>query len=237
MRSGGFVRLAEDEKGAPIGFCWGFWGFERGRLHLHSRMVGVMPTFRGRGVAVALKREQREFVLARGGDEIRWTFDPLVARNAALNFGILGVESATYLPDLYGSRENEIQRGLPTDRLEVSWRIASPHAAARSSGREAGPTAAALDSVAPAVLRALPPVEAPRPTIPTGPVDPDELRIEIPPEIAKLRDRDLALAREWRLSVRAAMASHLARGFKVVDFGLAAPGEPRAGTYLLRRSA
>ncbi len=65
----------------PVGATLGFLGWSGG-LHLHSHMNAVDPAARGRGIGVALKLRQRAVCLAHGVDEMRWTYDPLIRRNA-----------------------------------------------------------------------------------------------------------------------------------------------------------
>src|SRR5205814_917580 len=59
--SGGLV-LGAFAEGRAVGFCFGLSGRDhrRGEVYHYSRMVAVDPDFRGRGVAQALKRAQRE---------------------------------------------------------------------------------------------------------------------------------------------------------------------------------
>src|SRR6478672_11648756 len=72
-----------------VGFVWGFAGFEDG-IHLHSHMLAVVPRLQVHGVGFALKLAQRAVCLDHGITEVRWTYDPLVARNARFNLVKLG---------------------------------------------------------------------------------------------------------------------------------------------------
>ena len=56
-----------------------------------------------------------------GATVIYWTYDPLVARNAHLNFNRLGVRLAEYVEDMYGITDSTLHGGVPTDRLIVAW--------------------------------------------------------------------------------------------------------------------
>ena len=56
-----------------------------------------------------------------GGAVIYWTYDPLIARNAHLNFNRLGVRLAEYVDDMYGVTDSVLHGGIPTDRLIVAW--------------------------------------------------------------------------------------------------------------------
>src|SRR5207245_196426 len=53
-------------------------------------------------------------------------FDPLEGVNASLNIAKLGAVTHKYYPNLYGSSMADgLNSGLPTDRFEVEWWIAS----------------------------------------------------------------------------------------------------------------
>ena len=66
-----------------IGYVLGWAGVDPDDgLHLHSHMLAALPDRRHRGVGYALKLAQRAQALDQGIDLVRWTFDPLVARNA-----------------------------------------------------------------------------------------------------------------------------------------------------------
>lgn len=113
------------EPGALLGAALGFLGWNEG-LHLHSHMNAVAPAARGHGIGLALKLRQRAVCLAHGVDEIRWTFDPLIRRNARMNLVRLGAEVSAYLPEFYGVLGDEISGADRSDRFEVRWRLTSP---------------------------------------------------------------------------------------------------------------
>ncbi|WP_448003613.1 hypothetical protein [Agromyces bauzanensis] len=112
----------------PIGATLGFLGWSGG-LHLHSHMNAVDPAARGRGVGVALKLRQRAVCLAHGVTEMRWTYDPLIRRNARMNLVRLGAEVIAFLPDFYGELGDAITGADRSDRFEVRWRLDSPRTA------------------------------------------------------------------------------------------------------------
>ena len=84
-------------------------------------MTGVLAAYRDRGVGRQLKLHQREEALGRGIRLIEWTFDPLEARNAYINLNRLGCIARRYDRDHYGAMEDELNRGLPSDRFEAEW--------------------------------------------------------------------------------------------------------------------
>ncbi|GAA1804602.1 hypothetical protein [Agromyces neolithicus] len=103
----------------------GFLGW-RGGLHLHSHMNAVDPAARGRGIGLALKLRQRAICLEHGIAEVRWTYDPLIRRNARMNLVRLGAEVIAFHPDFYGRLDDAITGGDRSDRFEVRWRLDSP---------------------------------------------------------------------------------------------------------------
>src|SRR5678815_3415512 len=97
MREVGAVLLGAFEGVELIGFSFAFPGFENGQPILHSDMLAVKPAYRSLGLGLQLKLAQRTHALEKGIDTITWTFDPLQALNANLNFAKLGVVSDRYL--------------------------------------------------------------------------------------------------------------------------------------------
>jgi predicted GNAT superfamily acetyltransferase len=89
--------------------------------YLHSHMLAVAARYQNCGLGVALKLAQRKEALIHGIRHMRWTFDPLMAKNAFFNLQRLGAASRTYIPDFYGSLSSALQGGLPSDRLLAEW--------------------------------------------------------------------------------------------------------------------
>ncbi|MCD2442910.1 hypothetical protein LQ757_11570 [Agromyces sp. SYSU K20354] len=108
-----------------LGALLGFLGWGDG-VHLHSHMNAVDPAARGRGIGLALKLRQRAICLEHGIDEVRWTYDPLIRRNARMNLVRLGAEVIAYHPDFYGRLDDAITGADRSDRFEVRWRLDSP---------------------------------------------------------------------------------------------------------------
>ncbi len=123
-RAGGVVLLALAQ-GSPIGFVYGFVGRNhQGVLYHRSHAAGVLPQFRGRGVARRLKLAQRRAALAQGLDRMVWTFDPAQVGNAYFNLHRLGATARAFKADYYGQRPDALNHGLPTDRLVAEWFLA-----------------------------------------------------------------------------------------------------------------
>src|SRR2546428_11867825 len=97
-------------------------------------MAGVRPGLQDRGIGFLLKRAQRQEALERGLDRMVWTYDPLQSLNASFNLRKLGVTASRYYVDYYGEMPDAINRGLPSDRLVVDWRLREPAFATRLTG-------------------------------------------------------------------------------------------------------
>lgn len=106
-----------------IGFAIGWFGRDDEGWHLHSHQLAVLPDRRSKGIGYALKLAQRADVLASGVTRIRWTFDPLQARNAYLNLTKLGAVADAFHRDFYGAMPDTLNAGDRSDRLVVRWDI------------------------------------------------------------------------------------------------------------------
>ena len=118
--SGNAVLGAEDG-GRVVGFALGWAGVDEDGLHVHSHMLATLPDARRRGIGYALKLAQRALALDQGITRMRWTFDPMVARNAWFNLGKLGAVADRFYPDFYGPMTDAINAGERSDRLVIRW--------------------------------------------------------------------------------------------------------------------
>ncbi|WP_232695442.1 GNAT family N-acetyltransferase [Brevibacillus daliensis] len=124
LHNGGIV-IGAFEQHKLVGFCYGFAGYKEGEAYLCSHLLAIDPVYRDQGIGQQLKVEQRKWALAYGYKRITWTFDPLESRNAYLNICKLGGVVRTYLPSYYGELDDDINRGLPSDRLLLEWNLIS----------------------------------------------------------------------------------------------------------------
>jgi predicted GNAT superfamily acetyltransferase len=113
---GGYLSIASiDDRAASFALL-----SDRGR-GLHSHMSGVLKEFAGLGIGFGLKHHQREWAASQGIDNITWTFDPLIRRNAFFNLVRLGAKVTGYRVNYYGALGDAINGDDETDRLFVSW--------------------------------------------------------------------------------------------------------------------
>src|SRR5262249_22936157 len=145
-----------------------------GRIVHWSHMLAVDPAARDHGLGTRLKLYQRELLLPLGVEAVEWTYDPLEARNAHLNFNHLGAGVAEYVPDMYREeRGSELWRGIGTDRFVVAWRIAGAGVTAAlerpANAAESARSAAARFAAAPVAGDAGDPGEHRAPALPDPP--------------------------------------------------------------------
>lgn len=226
-KNGGVVLGAFDPEGQMMGYIFSFLGRESGGpLKLCSQTMGVLAKWRDQGVATALKWAQRERTLATGLSLITWTFDPLESANARLNMHKLGAVSRRYWRNVYGERFGALNDGLPTDRLLVEWWIGGQRVEAKSEVKgevEEGVPVFEVEG------RGM----ARRVTSFNGEFNAPCLALEVPADIQRLKQADMALALDWRLQVREAFETYFARGYAVTDFNTRGTGDARRNHYVL----
>lgn len=190
-----------------IGYVLGWSGVdpEEG-LHAHSHMLATVPDRRHRGVGYALKLAQRAQCLDQGISRVRWTFDPLLSRNAHFNLVKLGAVADRFLPNFYGEMTDALNRGERSDRLMVRWdtEVELPGKAAPAAGFEVLGLAGD-DPIAPAPTGVRPPQGSPA-------------TIRIPREYHDLRERDRGLAQAWREATAEAFTVCFEAGLSATAF-------------------
>ena len=228
----GAFDLVEGEE-RMVGFVFGFAGLTADcRVKHCSHIAGALPGYRDRGVGYALKLKQREIVMAQGMDLITWTFDPLESRNARFNFHKLGATCDVYLRNLYGAMRDKLNAGLPSDRFQVDWRIASPRVEARLRGETEVSSVSALMAEGVPLANRTVEGELLLPSEETM-IEGKRILIQIPSDFQNLKAADRNLALEWRLHTRALFEEAFAKGYETTDLLV----EGGQSYYLLERLA
>jgi len=224
QKNGGLVlgafEVADDGTEQLIGFVFGIVGLAQdGEIKHCSHMAGVSQAYQSQNVGYCLKLAQRERILSQEIDLITWTFDPLESRNARLNFHKLGAICRTYLRDLYGVMRDTLNAGLPSDRFQVEWHIASAHVAERFSDRWHGPSLSALQAEGALVLNRVRPGDGdlPEPSQQVLPIRGEQVLVQIPARFQAIKSLDLGLALAWREHTRGLFEDAFAAGYVVVD--------------------
>ena len=122
---GGMV-LGCFEGGRLLGFISALLARRPGELIHWSFQMAVRKRHRDRGLGFRMKLAHRRLALKKGIRSICWSYDPLQSRNAALNIRRLRALPEEYAEDYYGQFPSLIERGVPSDRFLVRWKIASP---------------------------------------------------------------------------------------------------------------
>jgi chorismate synthase len=218
QRVGGVAAGAFAPDNKLLGFVFGLTGVERGRIVHWSDMLAVRPEARRLGLGRRLKEYQRSVVRERGGEVIYWTYDPLVARNAHLNFNRLGVRLGEYAEDMYGITDSVLHGGIPTDRLVVAWPTRDDEVKMRIA--EAARTLASGDCTDGPVVTADWTERASGASI-----LPHCLRVEIPADAEAILTRSRDEARDWRMRVRQSLQWCLGAGYLIsaVEFDEQSP--------------
>jgi predicted GNAT superfamily acetyltransferase len=230
VKRGGVLLGAFDDSGDMKGFVYSIPALKDGRSTQWSHMLGVRPDARSTGLGLQLKLEQRAAALAMGVDLIEWTYDPLQALNANLNFARLGCLVEEYEENIYGESSSPLHRGTPTDRFIAEWRIREPHVERRIASRGTLVRDASVSSV-PIVNPARSGAEWLRPVDGNLSVTDRRLCVEIPTGFSDLQQHEPQLALAWRLTTRRIFQHYLGQGYRVVDFFLSR--EAKRGQYLL----
>jgi predicted GNAT superfamily acetyltransferase len=194
-------------------------------------MLGVRPDSRDGGIGNALKWAQYDRARQLGNPLITWTFDPLEARNAHLNLNKLGVRVRRYYVNLYGTNTSSpLHSGVGTDRLLAEWHVRETplqSIAGRIAPESLPESIRALDSTATAN-----PTHR-RPSQPILVLTSDLVAVETPAQTQRMKETDLALARDWREATRRTLKHYLDHGYSICGLWVL-DQEPIRTFYCLR---
>jgi predicted GNAT superfamily acetyltransferase len=229
----GGILIGGFDGGRMVAFVYSLPGIKDGRPTQWSHMAGVVDEYRSAGVGRTLKLLQRDRALAMGLDLIEWTYDPLQAMNAHLNFAKLGVVCDEYAINIYGESSSPLHRGNPTDRFVAAWWIRRPHVERRLT--PTGIVALRSNEVgdAPPVNQVVSAGEWLACGEPDLTLDARRIIVQIPMGFTQMLAAAPELASRWRMATREMFTTYFARGYKAVEFFL--DREARKGAYLLTR--
>lgn len=136
--AGGFTLGAYDDR-RLAGFVLSIPAFMRGERAFYSHMTAVHADYQGQGIGARLKWAQRERALSEGVKYLKWTFEPVKARNAYFNLEKLGAVVREYEQNFYGTdyttaAQSGDKIGLASDRLFAEWHLESENVAALAAG-------------------------------------------------------------------------------------------------------
>lgn len=180
---------------------------EEDGLVVHSHMLAALPELRHRGIGYALKLAQRAQALGFGLHIARWTFDPLIARNAWFNLRKLGAVADRFHRDFYGEMSDTLNRGERSDRFVVRWDLSKEPGSAETGAGGAMLLAGQERSDG-----------LPAPVWGELPQDERAVLVQIPRDHQELRSADVELALAWREAVAEAAERCLATGRRARGF-------------------
>ncbi len=227
--NGGVILLAYDDD-RPIGFCWGFWAYveELQTWKCASHQAGVIPEYKGKGIGGRIKWAQREYTLQKGFDRMTWTFDPLETMNASLNIRKLGAVCNTYYKNLYGHMDDELNRGIETDRFSVDWWLASDWVQSHADNNRQIPTVdSVLEQGGMLLNQSCLKDGALSPQRLATPADlahaPQHLLLQVPRDFQGVKKISLQTGVDWRLHTRELFTAAFANGYTAIDLILGDP--------------
>lgn len=210
-----------------IGFTMALPDVTQSPPRLWSHMAAVHPDYQNRGIGAALKYVQRDWALQNGYTTIGWTFDPLMRLNAYFNLRRLGATAHTYRINFYGTMNDGINAGMPSDRLEMHWQLDSSRVLAHLSGPpQAYPN---VPPDAPFLLR-VNNNQSPKITLPDALTQPC-YAVEIPYDTPAMRRDNWQQSLQWRFALRQVMMLAFTEGYEAVDFVV----HDKRGWYILKR--
>ncbi len=182
---------------------------------LWSHMAAVHPDYQGRGIGFELKQFQRNWALENGYLEIGWTFDPLQRGNANFNLHVLGGLTNIYHENFYGEMNDGINAGLPSDRVEIVWKLRNQRVKRLGERKQSPPLFSTPDNIEEiCVLRSV----DNQPAFTKLASQANVLLIEIPAKISALKETSNELALKWRLALRDTFKTAFKAGYSAQDF-------------------
>ncbi len=216
------------------GFTASTLGWDGTTLYHYSLLTAVRPEYQNHRLGRQLKLAQRDEVLRLGLREVRWVLDPLLSRAAWLEVRRLGARPDRYLPHYYGQIPDAVNLGLETDRVRVVWSLEDPEVERRVGGQLPTP-----EDDRRRFERSTPIVETEPgesgiriPSAvgePTGP----SAHLEIPFDLALVREHEPGALRRWRHAVRDAFRVASDLGYTVDDFAVVPAAHERRSYYFL----
>ena len=190
--NGGSVVGALDSRQRLVAFAYGFLGTDGEHTYHYSQAAVVAPAVQDRGLGRRLKLAQREVALRSGATSMRWSYDPLLTRNAHFNLDVLNATGVGFHPDMYGDDGS--------DRIMINWDLTRD------------PDARAEPEQLPELGRS----DWGEIVTESG-ADPDRIVLAVPSDIVGLRIADPDRATAIAVAVRERLADIFGRGHQAVS--------------------
>lgn len=207
VKNGG-IALGAYINGEIVGYVYGFPGFVKGKTYLCSHMLAILPEYRGRQIGEKLKLEQAKVARQLGYSLMTWTFDPLESRNAHLNLNKLRARGAIYSPNHYGKLADDLNKGLPSDRLIIEWELNKQPLEPIQSVKNEYVLLDVNDNGEPLMTEIFQKDELP---------EVDTFYAKVPLNFQAIKRENIERATEWRLLTRRIFVRLFAKGYEATD--------------------
>ncbi|MEA1870827.1 MAG: hypothetical protein U9N00_01330, partial [Candidatus Bipolaricaulota bacterium] len=231
-QSGGLIIGARENKAEDstlAGALIDLVGESRGCKSWFTLFHGVRKELQNQGIGHHLRLRERMEGKREGIALVTWAIDPLESKPPHLAFNKLAAIAASYKRDMYGeatapehsglATRSLAMHGLATDRLIVEWWLDSPRVSGVINrrrlphhfhlGLDKMEVITKTRLVKDGIRRLSSYEEAPRGKV---------ILVEIPADLDRLCDEDLALARDWRLKTRDLFERLLTNGYTMTGF-------------------
>ena len=215
MRYHGGVVIGAYDGPKMVGMHFSFPGYRKGKVYLYSHMTGVASGLKYSGIGYMLKMKQKEWALDNGYDLIAWTFDPIMSLNASFNLRKLGTIARSYIDNFYGTMDDSINFGIPTDRVVSEWWIRKEKEVSPHEYQPINRFESEYDFDFSYSAQNLP----------------DKAGIKIPSDFVGMKKRDKEKAIKWRMFLRDALKDMFSRGYTAVGF------DPESNSYLMEKGS
>ncbi len=230
--NGGTIVGAFDPAGKLVGFAVNFPGYRYGQLIEWSYLLGVAPESSGYEIAKQLKLAQRDDLLKHGSRVLCWGFDPLNSNAARSSLHELGAICNEYSEQFPDPLSNSSRGQITSEQLIAVWQLNDPRVINRLNSPPP-------DVEIPKEICLIDPRQ-----LDSGPPHPgksilerkdNRLAFPIPLDFYSYEQRDEALAKRWRKTVRIIFQNFFSKGYIVEDFIERTTDQPGWGWYELRR--
>lgn len=204
MHNGGIILGAYDGK-KMVGFLYSFPGYDGENIYLCSHMLGILLPYRKSGLGIDMKLKQAEIAERFGYSKITWTFDPLESKNAYINLHKLGARGAMYDENHYGDLNDQLNRGIPTDRILIEWDLPLKEKQPLPTTVEENKRLVCIDENRSPI------------TFTKDLSESTYWFITIPNDFQEMKKQNIQLAKKWRFKTREVFQSLFLAQFQAVD--------------------
>ena len=215
LNNGGIILCAYDHD-QMIGYSYSFAGFNNNQSYLCSHMLGILPDYRQKGLGERLKLKQAEIARKMGYSKITWTYDPLESRNAYVNLHKLRAIGAHYKENHYGQLNDNLNQGLPTDRIVIEWPLQKKQKEfINQKNSENDYSSSNKDRQLIMVTLEQPRISK---NFNRNLIEENSWFVPIPNHFQKIKKQNIELAKKWRFTIRQVFLKLFSDGFIATDF-------------------